>query len=120
MRFVGLSQSEISASQIFGALALGFFAGTVLPLTNSGLGTVDGIIIAALAAMSGNSDLSAAGEFVWRIFYSILAVPVGVFTLARFRKRHGALLTEAWHSASELRATSVRTDPESAPATAPG
>jgi len=103
LRFVGLSNDDISASQIFSALALGFFAGAVLPLTSSGLGTVDAIIISALSAMSGNSDLSAAGEFVWRIFYSILAVPIGVFTLNRFRKKNGALLTEAWHAAAGMR-----------------
>jgi uncharacterized membrane protein YbhN (UPF0104 family) len=103
LRFVGLSNDDISASQIFSALALGFFAGAVLPLTSSGLGTVDAIIISALSAMSGNSDLSAAGEFVWRIFYSILAVPIGVFTLNRFRKKNGSLLTEAWHAAAGMR-----------------
>jgi uncharacterized membrane protein YbhN (UPF0104 family) len=103
LRFVGLSNDDISASQIFSALAIGFFAGAVLPVTSSGLGTVDAIIISALSAMSGNSDLSAAGEFVWRIFYSILAVPIGVFTLNRFRKKNGALLTEALHAAAGLR-----------------
>jgi len=104
LRFVGLSQSDISASQIFAALAVGFFAGAVLPLTSSGLGTVDAIIISALTAMAGdsNSSLCAAGEFVWRIFYSILAVPVGVFTLNHFRKENGALLTEAWHAAGGM------------------
>jgi uncharacterized membrane protein YbhN (UPF0104 family) len=103
LRFVGLSNDDISASQIFSALAVGFFAGAVLPLTSSGLGTVDAIIISALSAMSGNNDLSAAGEFVWRIFYSILAVPIGVFTLNRFRKNNGPLLTEALHAAAGLR-----------------
>ena len=103
LRFVGLSNDDISASQIFSALAIGFFAGAVLPVTSSGLGTVDAIIISALSAMSGNSDLSAAGEFVWRIFYSILAVPIGVFTLNRFRKTNGPLLTEALHAAAGLR-----------------
>jgi uncharacterized membrane protein YbhN (UPF0104 family) len=103
LRFVGLSAEEMPASQIFAALALGFFAGTVLPVTSSGLGTVDGIIIAALSAMSGNNDLSAAGKFVWRIFYSILVLPVGVFTLNRFRKQHGELITEAWQAAGEMR-----------------
>jgi uncharacterized membrane protein YbhN (UPF0104 family) len=104
LRFVGLSQSDISASQIFAALSVGFFAGAVLPLTSSGLGTVDAIIISALTAMAGdsNSSLCAAGEFVWRIFYSILAVPVGVFTLNRFRRKNGSLLTEAWHAAGSM------------------
>jgi uncharacterized membrane protein YbhN (UPF0104 family) len=83
---------------------VGFFAGAVLPLTSSGLGTVDAIIISALTAMAGdsNSSLCAAGEFVWRIFYSILAVPVGVFTLNRFRRKNGSLLTEAWHAAGSM------------------
>ena len=40
---------------------------------------------------------------VWRVFYSVLAVPFGVFTLNQFRKRHGALLTEAWTAVGDMR-----------------
>ena len=87
LRFVGLSNDELPASSIFAALAVGFFAGTVLPFTSSGMGTVDLFLIASLSTLSGNANLAAAGEVVWRVFYSVLAIPVGVFTLNHFRKR---------------------------------
>ena len=103
LRFVGLSNDELPASSIFAALAVGFFAGSVLPLTSSGMGTVDLFLIASLSALSGNADLAAAGEVVWRVFYSVLAIPAGVFTLNRFRKRHGELLTDAWAALTEMR-----------------
>ena len=103
VRFVGLSNDELPWSEVFAALAVGFFAGSVLPLTSSGVGTSDAIIIAALSAMSGNASLSAAGEITWRVFYSFLALPIGVFTLGRFRKKHGELLTDAWTALAEMR-----------------
>jgi uncharacterized membrane protein YbhN (UPF0104 family) len=103
VRFVGLSSEETPWSGVFAALAVGFFAGCVLPLSSSGMGTSDVVIIAALSAMSGDASLAAAGEFIWRVFYSVLALPIGVFTLGRFRKRHGELITDAWQALSEMR-----------------
>jgi uncharacterized membrane protein YbhN (UPF0104 family) len=103
VRFVGLSNDDILASEVFAALALAFFAGTVLPITGSGLGVVDLVLITALGTLSGDSELAAAAALTWRIFYSILAVPFGVFTLNRFRKTHGDLLTDARHAMSDAR-----------------
>jgi uncharacterized membrane protein YbhN (UPF0104 family) len=103
LRFVGLSNDELPASSVFAALAVGFFAGTILPLTSSGMGTVDLFLIASLSALSGNANFAAAGEVVWRVFYSVLAIPFGVFTLNRFRKTNGHLLTDAWAALTEMR-----------------
>ena len=60
LRFVGLSSDELEASAVLAALALAFLAGTILPITGSGLGTVDLVLISALSTLSGNNDLSAA------------------------------------------------------------
>jgi hypothetical protein len=37
------------------------------------------------------------------VFYSVLAIPFGVFTLNRFRRRNGPLLTDAWAALTEMR-----------------
>jgi uncharacterized membrane protein YbhN (UPF0104 family) len=117
LRFVGLSNDELPASSIFAALAVSFLAGTVLPLSSSGMGTVDLFLIASLSALSGNASVVAAGEVVWRVFYSVLAIPVGVFTLNRFRKTNGHLLTDAWAALTEMREEAAVAG-ESAPAEA--
>jgi hypothetical protein len=79
----------------------------VLPITSSSLGAADLIIIAVMTTTAevgtDTADAAAAGEFVWRIFYSILAVPVGVFTLNRFRKRNAGLMRDAWDALNEMR-----------------
>jgi uncharacterized membrane protein YbhN (UPF0104 family) len=103
MRFVGLTNEELPASSIFAALAVSFFTASILPLTSSGMGTVDFFLIGALSALSGNASAAAAGELVWRVFYSVLAIPFGVFTLNRFRKKNGPLLTDAWTALSDMR-----------------
>jgi putative heme transporter len=115
LRFVGLSSDELEASSVLAALALAFLAGTILPITGSGLGTVDLVLISALGTLSGNNDLSAAGAMVWRVFYSVLAVPFGVFTLNRFRKRHGALLTEAWTAMEDMKERRAETEESTMP-----
>ena len=120
LRFVGIPNADLPASEIFAALAIGFFAGSLLPITGSGLGTVDLIMIAALSAMSGNNDASAAGELIWRVFYSILAVPFGVVLLGRFQKKHPELFTDAWKALGEMReSASSGTQPTAAQAEAP-
>jgi uncharacterized membrane protein YbhN (UPF0104 family) len=103
LRFVGLTNEELPASSVFAALAVSFFAASILPLTSSGMGTVDFFLIGSLSALSGNANVAAAGELVWRVFYSVLAIPVGVFTLNRFRKKNGPLLTDAWRALSDMR-----------------
>lgn len=95
VRFVGLSNAEISWVLIFAVFAVSFFAGVVFPITGSGLGTVDAVMISTLSTLSGNGDLSAAAAFLWRVFYSFITVPFGVFTCGRFRRAHAHFLTDA-------------------------
>jgi uncharacterized membrane protein YbhN (UPF0104 family) len=103
LRFVGLSSSDISGVEVFASFAVSFFAGAVFPITGSGLGTVDVVMISALTTFTGNASLSTAGEFLWRTFYSFITVPFGVFTLNRFRREHGELITESWTALGEMR-----------------
>ena len=48
LRFVGVSAADLSAVDAFTAFAIAFWAGAVLPITGSGLGVVDAVLIAAL------------------------------------------------------------------------
>jgi uncharacterized membrane protein YbhN (UPF0104 family) len=106
VRFVGLSNGEISWVLIFAVFAVSFFAGVVFPITGSGLGTVDAVMISTLSTLSGNGDLSAAAAFLWRVFYSFITVPFGVFTSGRFRKTHGQFLKDATSAFGSAEGTS--------------
>ena len=48
LRFVDVSASELSAADAFAAFAIAFWAGAVFPITGSGLGVVDAVLIAML------------------------------------------------------------------------
>ena len=87
LRFVGVSSAELSAADAFAAFAIAFWAGAVFPITGSGLGVVDAVLIAMLIELSGASDDAlVAAALLWRVFYSVLTLPLGAITLARFRK----------------------------------
>jgi uncharacterized protein (TIRG00374 family) len=96
LRFVGVDSSTLSATAIFAAFAVAFFAGTVIPITGSGLGVVDVVMISALQA-SGSADVNVivAAVVLWRVFYSFLAFFPGALTLTRFANNNRDLLTEA-------------------------
>ena len=86
LRFVGISSAELSAPDAFAAFAIAFWAGAVLPITGSGLGVVDGVLIAMLVELSAASDDAlVAAALLWRVFYSVLTLPLGAITLSRFR-----------------------------------
>jgi uncharacterized membrane protein YbhN (UPF0104 family) len=100
LRFVGASGSELSAVDAFAAFAIAFWAGAVFPITGSGLGVVDAVLIAALIEVSGVSDdVLVAAALLWRVFYSVIPLPLGAITLSRFHKtnpdvlRHGTAET---------------------------
>ena len=87
LRFVGVSSAELSAADAFAAFAIAFWAGAVFPLTGSGLGVVDGVLIAMLIELSSApDDALVAAALLWRVFYSVLTLPLGAITLGRFRK----------------------------------
>ena len=59
----------------------------MFPITGSGLGVVDAVLIAALIELSGASDDAlVAAALLWRIFYSVIPLPPGAITLSRFDK----------------------------------
>ena len=87
LRFVGVSVSELSAADAFAAFAIAFWAGAVFPITGSGLGVVDAVLIAALIELSSASDDAlVAAALLWRVFYSVIPLPPGAITLSRFQK----------------------------------
>ncbi len=87
LRFVGVSSAELSAPDAFAAFAIAFWAGAVFPITGSGLGVVDAVLIGMLVEMSpASDDALVAAALLWRVFYSILPLPFGAITLSRFRK----------------------------------
>jgi uncharacterized membrane protein YbhN (UPF0104 family) len=93
LRFVGVSSAELTAPDAFAAFAIAFWAGAVLPITGSGLGVVDAVLIAMLIELGGASDDAlVAAALLWRVFYSVLVLPLGAITLSRFRKANPDVL----------------------------
>jgi uncharacterized membrane protein YbhN (UPF0104 family) len=91
LRFLGVSTTELSAAGAFTAFAIAFWAGAVIPITGSGLGVVDAVLIAMLIELgAADDDTLLAAALVWRVFYSIVPLPLGAITLARFRKESPA------------------------------
>jgi uncharacterized membrane protein YbhN (UPF0104 family) len=87
LRFVGVSGSELSAVDAFAAFAVAFWAGAVFPITGSGLGVVDAVLVAMLIELgSASDDALVAAALLWRVFYSFIPLPLGAITLSRFRK----------------------------------
>ncbi len=114
LRAVGIEQSELGLALIFASFAVAFFAGVVIPITGSGLGVVDVVMVSALSASAtGNVDTNVivAAVVLWRLFYGLLAFFPGMITLTSFSKKHADLLRGA---ASEFGA-----DPETVESAAP-
>ena len=88
LRFVGVSRSELPAVDAFAAFAIAFWAGAVFPITGSGLGVVDAVLVAALIDLSSASDDAlVAAALLWRVFYSVMPLPPGAITLSVSRRR---------------------------------
>jgi len=93
LRFVGVTATELPAAEAFAAFAVAFWAGAVFPITGSGLDVVDAVLITTLFELSSASDDALlAGALLWRVFYSVLTLPLGAVTLGRFRKANPGLL----------------------------
>ena len=85
--------AELSAADAFAAFAIAFWAGAVFPITGSGLGVVDAVLIAMLVEFSSASDDAlVAAALLWRVFYSFVPLPLGAVTLSRFRKANPDVL----------------------------
>ena len=86
LRFVGVTSAELSTPDAFAAFAIAFWAGAVIPVTGSGLGVVDAVLVGMLFELSGASDDAlVAAALLWRVFYSLVTLPLGAITWSRFR-----------------------------------
>jgi len=93
LRFVGVSAAELSAVEAFAAFAVAFWAGAVFPITGSGLGVVDAVLITLLIEVgSASDDALLAAALLWRVFYSMITLPLGAITLSRFRNANPNVL----------------------------
>ena len=71
---------------MFAAFAVAFWAGAVIPITGSGLGVVDAVLMTMLIeSSSASDDALVAAALLWRVFYSVAILPLGAITLGRFR-----------------------------------
>jgi uncharacterized membrane protein YbhN (UPF0104 family) len=98
LRAVGVERSELGLVLIFASFAVAFFAGVVIPITGSGLGVVDVVMVSALnASATGgvNVNVIVAAVVLWRLFYGLLAFFPGTLTLAHFSKKNADLLRGA-------------------------
>ena len=88
LRFVGVAcATELSAAEAFAAFAIAFWAGAGFPITGSGLGVVDAVLIAMLIELGiASDDALLAAALLWRVFYSVIILPLGAITLSRMRK----------------------------------
>jgi uncharacterized membrane protein YbhN (UPF0104 family) len=94
LRFVGVTPAELPAAEAFAAFAIAFWAGAVFPITGSGLGVVDAVLIAMLIELgSASDDALLAAALLWRVFYSVITLPLGAITLSRFRKANPDVLS---------------------------
>jgi uncharacterized membrane protein YbhN (UPF0104 family) len=65
----------------------------VFPITGSGLGVVDAVLIAVLVELSSVSDdVLVAAALVWRVSYSVISLPLGAIKLSRFHKTNPDVL----------------------------
>lgn len=87
---------------MFAAFALAFWAGAVIPITGSGLGVVDAVLIGTLAQQSSASNNSlVAAALLWRVFYSFITLPFGAITFSRFKKANPDVLRRAKREAED-------------------
>jgi uncharacterized membrane protein YbhN (UPF0104 family) len=118
LRAVGVEQSQLGLAVTFAAFAVAFFAGVVIPITGSGLGVVDVVMVSALSASTtGDVDVNVivAAVVLWRLFYGLLAFFPGILTLTRFAKQHRDLLTDAGAAFGGDAAGSGDAEPDSIP-----
>ncbi len=77
---------------------MAFFAGVVIPITGSGLGVVDVVMVSALSASTTgtvDTNVIVAAVVLWRLFYGMLALIPGALTLTKFSSSHPDLLKSA-------------------------
>ena len=98
LRAVGIESSELGLAVIFASFAVAFFAGVVIPITGSGLGVVDVVMVSALSASTTgtvDTNVIVAAVVLWRLFYGMLALIPGALTLTKFSSSNPDLLKSA-------------------------
>lgn len=98
LRAVGIESTSLGLAVIFACFSVAFFAGVVIPITGSGLGVVDVVMVSALSASTTGSvdvNIIVAAVVLWRLFYGLLALIPGTFTLMRFSSANPDVLKNA-------------------------
>ena len=86
LRFVGVSGAEVRG-RCFRRLRDRLLGRSGRPDYGSGLGVVDAVLVAMLVELgTAADDALLAAAPLWRVFYSVLTLPLGAITLSRFRK----------------------------------
>ena len=84
LRHVGVSEAEVSWVEVLAVFAFARLA-TAVPFTPGGLGVVEAVLIAGLAAAGGDREQVTAAVLVYRALTWFLPIPVGVGTYLWWR-----------------------------------
>jgi uncharacterized protein (TIRG00374 family) len=86
LRDVGVSNAQVGWAEVLLAFALARLA-TAIPVTPSGLGFFEAVLIAGLTAAGGDRDQVTAAVLVYRVLTWGLPILVGAFTYLWWRRR---------------------------------
>lgn len=85
LRHLGVADDEVRWAEVLAVFAFARLA-TAVPLTPGGLGVVEAVLIAGLAAAGGDKEQVAAAVLVYRAFTWLLPIPVGIVTYLLWRR----------------------------------
>jgi uncharacterized protein (TIRG00374 family) len=85
LRHVGVSESEVSWSQVLAAFAFVRLI-SALPITPGGLGVVELGLTAALAAAGGDEAQVVAAVLLYRALTYLLPIPIGALMYVKWRR----------------------------------
>jgi putative heme transporter len=88
LRYVGLSEQEVSASQVFAVFAFGRLL-TALPITPGGLGLIELGYIGGLVAAGGQRPEVVAAVLLFRVLTYGFQIPLGGLTYVIWQAKTG-------------------------------
>jgi uncharacterized protein (TIRG00374 family) len=88
LRHVGVSESELSAAEVFAVFAFGRLI-SALPITPGGLGVIELGYIGGLVAAGGDKPAVVAAVLLFRALTFGIQIPLGGFTYLIWRGKHG-------------------------------
>jgi uncharacterized protein (TIRG00374 family) len=88
LRHVGISEVEVSASEVFAVFAFGRLL-TALPITPGGLGLIELGYIGGLVAAGGAKPQVVAAVLLFRVLTYGVQIPLGAFTYMIWRAKAG-------------------------------